>query len=40
LDNPILIAEKELAEHKLPMKIQRVYPSGEIREFAVSDMEY
>ena len=39
LSEALLIAEKELKEKKIPLKIRRTYPGGEIKEFSVSEME-
>jgi DNA-directed RNA polymerase I, II, and III subunit RPABC2 len=39
MDNALTIAKKELKEKKIPLKIRRTYPGGEVREFAIFDME-
>lgn len=39
LDDAISIAEKELLEKKMPLKVKRFYPNGETKEFKVSEME-
>lgn len=39
LSDALLIAEKELKEKKIPLKIRRTYPDGEIKEFSVTEME-
>jgi DNA-directed RNA polymerase I, II, and III subunit RPABC2 len=40
LQDPLLIAEKELREHKIPLKIRRTLPNGSIKDFAVSEMYF
>lgn len=40
LQDPLLIAEKELREHNIPIKILREYPNGKIKEYAVSEMNF
>ncbi len=39
LTDAMEIAKKELAERKLPMVIQRVYPDGTVVELRVMDMK-
>ena len=39
LTDAMEIAKKELAEHKLPIIIQRIYPDGNILELRVMDMD-
>jgi DNA-directed RNA polymerase I, II, and III subunit RPABC2 len=39
LTEAIEIAKKELKENKLPMIIQRMYPSGKIVEISVMEMQ-
>ena len=39
LDDAMAIAEKELQEKKIPLKIKRFYPNGQTIEISVSKME-
>ena len=38
MSDPLDIAIKELKEKKIPLKIKRIYPNGEIKEIPVSDL--
>jgi len=38
MSEPLDIAMKELKEKKIPLKIKRIYPNGEIKEISVSDL--
>lgn len=40
MNDPLEIAEKELKEYKIPLKIRRQYPNGDIKEYSVCDMEF
>lgn len=40
ITDPLEIAQKELKEGKIPIKIIRTYPNGEQKSFSVSDMYY
>jgi DNA-directed RNA polymerase subunit K len=40
LTDALSIAEKEFAEGKIPMKVKRVMPSGQVVEISLSDMVY
>jgi len=40
LTDALSIAEKELKEHKIPIKVKRTYPDNSIKEYNVSEMEY
>lgn len=40
LDDAMLIAEKELTEKKIPLKIIRTYPNGTVREIPVSEIDF
>lgn len=40
LNDALAIAEKELKEYKIPLKIRRQFPNGEIKEYSVCDMEF
>lgn len=39
MDDALVIAEKELLEKKIPLKIKRFYPDGSVLEIPVSKME-
>ena len=39
MTDPLAIAEKELFEKKVPLKIKRIFPNGNILEISVSDMK-
>lgn len=39
MNDAMSIAEKELKEKKIPLKIIRTYPNGEVKEISVSEME-
>ena len=39
LTDALAIAEKELKENKIPIKVIRKYPNGEIREYRLCDMK-
>ena len=39
LDDSLMIAEKELMEKKIPLKIKRFYPNGKIEEIPIAQME-
>ena len=39
LDDAMSIAEKELLERKIPLKIKRFYPDGQTLEIPVSSMD-
>jgi|TARA_B110000263_G_scaffold64441_1_gene55643 DNA-directed RNA polymerase I, II, and III subunit RPABC2 len=39
MDDALAIAEKELLEKKIPLKIKRFYPDGSVLEIPVSKME-
>lgn len=38
MTSALAIAELELAQGKIPLKIRRFYPNGKSREFSVSDL--
>ena len=40
LTDALSIAEKELKEHKIPLKIKRHFPNGTIKEYSACDMEF
>lgn len=40
LTDSLAIAEKELREHKIPIKLKRTYPDNSVKEYSVSEMEY
>ena len=40
LTNALSIAEKELDERKIPFKVKRTFPNGNVREYSLAEMEY
>ncbi len=40
LTDALSIAEKELEARVIPIKIKRTFPSGEVREYSLVDLEY
>jgi DNA-directed RNA polymerase subunit K/omega len=40
LTDALSIAEKEFKEHVIPIKIKRMMPTGEVREYRLCDMDY
>jgi len=39
-DDAMAIAERELQARKIPLKVRRTYPNGDVREYMVADLEY
>lgn len=39
LTSAICIAEKELVEGKIPLKIVRKYPNGKLKEYSISELK-
>jgi DNA-directed RNA polymerase I, II, and III subunit RPABC2 len=40
LTDALAIAEKELLERKIPLKIIRTFPNGETKEYTLSELDY
>ena len=40
LTDALEIAEKELQERKIPFKIRRIFPNGEIKDIPLSEMKW
>lgn len=40
LNDSLAIAEQELKQKKIPLKIRRQFPNGEIKEYSVCNMEF